>query len=313
MKTILTVLSVSLLTTACIKEIPLDKSSFEPELVINSLFTPDSVFVVYVHQTIPFDADNWQPILDARVEIRQKGQSGVILLTHEAGGRYEADNVRPRIGEVYTLFVEAGELGSATAIDTVPLFPVVTASEYQIGATFDQYGDAHTDIAFTFLNDTSHRLYWELLVVAGHSDYQGGSSMSIYLEPFIADPLISAEGYLDFYPKSFPFSNRHIDSTSYTLNLKMNPIVYSIESPGPTPFPSGFGEKAIILRATSQAYYQYKKAWTIHKDHQLTGDRVSDPLRLLFSGQPTRLYSNVNEAHGIFAAYTTTIKELKEK
>ena len=304
---------VFLFVCSCTKEIPFNTESFAPELVVNSLFTPDSVFAVYIHQTSPIDVQGWKAIVDAKVEIKKQGDPTRIPLSYLSNGRYENPDLSPQIGAVYELFVDAGTFGSAYAKDSVPNLPVVYKSEFSRGTTVDEYGDEHIDMDIGFINNLSKDLFWEMILVSDYNKQDEGSRIGVFFSPFLPDPIILAEGYLDFEPKSFIFSNQHIETERYLLKMKMNPYSYSLRSPSPTPFPGSSGRESLIFRSISQSYYDYQKAWIQHYYHQPNGARINDPLRLLFSGEPTRLYSNVEGAHGVFAAYTSLFRQMQEK
>lgn len=293
---------------SCTKEIALDESQFNPELVVNSILTPDSIFSVYVHQTSSLNQNVWRAIEDARVEIWPFSEEEPVKLTYTQGGKYIAENQFPVPGEVYTLKVYTNEFGLAHSIDTIPLRPFVNKAKKVLGETFDQYGDPHLDISFEFENDTSKSLFWELIHVL---DQRLNSDNTYFLGILrlieIPDPLILEEGYMDFDPKTFVFSNKLISSEKYFMKNKLHfgSVGWSTKSPViPLNYPQDF---AIIFRKISYSYYEYQKSWIRHRYNQPTSDRLDDILRLLFSTDPTPIYSNIEGAHGIFASYTSTV------
>jgi hypothetical protein len=206
--------------------------------------------------------------------------------------------------------VDAGALGQARAVDTVPPKPVVWGVEYRFGETSDSYGDPHTDIWFELGNHPEEAIFWELFVIIQSSSRAEGWQMSHMFMPAQADPVLLAEGDLEFNPKSYFFSNHIISETAYLFHQKQVNAVYTISGTGPPPIPGSI-RRAILLRRTSAAYYQHQKAWVRHHYHQPIGSRLDNYVQLLFGGEPTPLYSNVEGAHGVFAAFSTVVAEMK--
>ena len=296
----------------CTRELPFDKGQFRPELVINGLLSPDSVMAVYVHQTVPLDTGAWRAVPAARVVIYEQGQPEPVQLTYIGGGRYEADGVYPSIGGIYELRVDAGALGQAWAVDTVPPRPTVWEVEYAFTGIINQEDLPIGDFSMKLQNDLDRSAYWELTITAGNDNNLSGGlySMDIFSGVVVPDPVIAAEGYLEFNPFSFAFSNLLMDSLVYEFQMRMAGGGYRFLALEPSPFaPSLIRKPAIIMRRTSAAYYQHQKAWVRHHYQQPIGSRFDNYLQLLFGGEPTPLYSNVEGAHGVFAAFSTVVIE----
>lgn len=299
--------------SSCIQQIPFDTSQFEAELVVNGLLTPDSVMAVYVHATTPLGSVDWASVEDAVVFIRENISGDTTVLIHQGAGRYESNGQFPEIGGIYELNVHAGDLGKASAVDTMPRSPIVYGGNFESGTTFDSDGEPHLDVEIEFLNANSTPSFWELLIVTDYDNFPGASFMGLLFSPALPDPVLINEGDLDFLPKSYVFSNSLMDEGRYLFQMKLNQRVIRLAGLDQIPFPASYQNPATIFRQISQAYYLYQRAWIRHSYHQSTGARLQDPLQLLFSGEPTALYSNVEGAHGIFAAYTTTVSELQPK
>jgi hypothetical protein len=63
------------------------------------------------------------------------------------------------------------------------------------------------------------------------------------------------------------------------------------------------GDVYVVLRSVSRAYYQYRKSWTRHFYNQGTKGPGGDLNQLLFLGDPTRMYSNVNGGYGVMVGH----------
>ena len=296
------------LLLACTRELPFDRGQFQPELVVNGLLSPDSVMAVYVHQTVPLDTGAWRAVSGAEVLIYEAGQPEPVRLTHRGGGRYEADRVYPSIGGIYELRVNAGPLGQARAVDTVPPKPMVQGVEYKLLPTFDQDGLSHSEIKFDLFNPIDGRTYFDLWVIrrTGVSN-----SFTLATNMDLPDPVVQHAGCLDYRPTTFVFSNHLMTEEWYPFEARMGGRNYLYLN-GLSILPEEIRNKsAILLRRTSAAYYQHQKAWVRHHYQQPIGSRLDDYVQLLFGGEPTPLYSNVEGAHGVFAAFSTVVAEMK--
>jgi hypothetical protein len=271
---------------------------------------------VYVHQTVPLDTGAWRAVPGAEVLIYEAGQSEPVRLTHRGGGRYEADGVYPSIGGIYELRVDAGSLGQARAVDTVPPKPVVWGVESVFTGIMNQEGLPIGDFYMQVQNDLNRPAFWELTIISNNEDNLSGGiySMSIFSGVLVPDPVIAAEGYLEYQPFSFVFSNQLMDSSVYPFQMRMAGGGYRFEARDPSPFaPDLIRKPAILLRRSSAAYYQHQKAWVRHHYQQPIGSRLDNYVQLLFGGEPTPLYSNVEGAHGVFAAFSTVVVERKRR
>ncbi|GAB4415403.1 MAG: hypothetical protein OHK0039_24030 [Bacteroidia bacterium] len=299
---------------ACTRELPFDRGQFQPELVVNGLLSPDSVMAVYVHQTVPLDPGAWRAVSEAEVLIYEAGQNEPVRLTHRGGGRYEADGVYPSIGGIYELRVDARSLGQARAVDTVPPKPVVWGVEMTPTGIINQEDYPLVDFHMILENDLSQSVFWDLAIILRNEDNLSGGlySMNFFSGVVLPDPVIAVEGYLDVNPFSFVFSNQLMDSSIYSLQMRMAGLSYRFEARDLSPFaPDLIRKPAILLRRTSAAYYQHQKAWVRHHYQQPIGSRLDNYVQLLFGGEPTPLYSNVEGAHGVFAAFSTVVAEMK--
>ncbi|MCY4673839.1 MAG: DUF4249 family protein [Bacteroidetes bacterium] len=110
--------------TGCISPVELDFSgTYSPKVVVNSVFTPDSVWTVYLHQSIPYtDTVNREEhyILNADVSITD-GQGMTERLLHVEDGIYKSfQDLRPVPDTEYTLMIDAPSLIPVQAKSSAP-------------------------------------------------------------------------------------------------------------------------------------------------------------------------------------------------
>lgn len=118
------ILIVLSLLTGCISPVELDfPDSYSPKIVVNSVFTPDSVWTVYLQQSIPYaHTVNWEEhyILNAAVSVTD-GQGMTERLLHTVDGIYKSfKGLRPVQGTEYTLTVEAPSFTPVQAKSSAP-------------------------------------------------------------------------------------------------------------------------------------------------------------------------------------------------
>ena len=115
---------VLFLMTGCTSPVELDfPGSYSPKVVVNSVFTPDSVWTVYLQQSIPYaDTINWeeQYILNADVSITD-GHGMTERLLHVEDGIYKSfQNLHPVPDTEYTLMVDAPSFVPVQAKSSAP-------------------------------------------------------------------------------------------------------------------------------------------------------------------------------------------------
>lgn len=110
--------------TGCISPVELDfPDSYSSKIVVNSVFTPDSAWTVYLQQSIPYaHTVNWEEhyILNAAVSVTD-GQEMTESLLHTVDGIYKSfQGLRPVPGTEYTLTVEAPSFTPVQAKSSAP-------------------------------------------------------------------------------------------------------------------------------------------------------------------------------------------------
>ncbi len=118
------ILAVLFLLTGCTSPVDLDfPSSYSPKVVVNSVFTPDSIWTVYLQQSTPYtDTINWEDhyILNADVSITD-GRGMTEPLHHVEDGIYKSfQGLRPIPDTEYTLIVDAPSFVPVQAKSSAP-------------------------------------------------------------------------------------------------------------------------------------------------------------------------------------------------
>ncbi|MDO1449761.1 DUF4249 domain-containing protein [Rhodocytophaga aerolata] len=254
-----------LLLPACEKEIDLAISG-QPQLVVNSLFTPDSLWSVHVSKSVPVVSPNPpSPVNDATIQLFE---DGVLLeeLTRGVNGLYTSTTHKPMVGKTYELQVRDQALGQATARERMEVEKV-----------------AIVDARYVAVRDAKHEYPVSVKVKdpAGVSNfyvvkvYGVEEKGDIYIADTRSDDLAASSKEASI--TGIGFSDALFDGKEYSLQLK---LFY------------GYPKLIIELQNVSPAYYQY------HYTQQLQGKNTNDPF-----STPTEVYTNISQGLGIFASY----------
>lgn len=176
---------------------------------------------------------------------------------------------------------------------------------------FDEYGDPLSEYKIQFSDPGDVKNYYELFLFA----YAENNS-SILSNEFLreTDPVILAEGLEDFNNNSFLFSDNLFNGGFYEMRL-----IFENASYGGTPVDIDVEplKTFALLRTISPEYYNYRKNWIKHRHHQQTQPSLvlPDPIlddfvNFLFRGDVQAMETNIQNGHGIFAGYSTSIREV---
>ncbi len=128
-------LLIATLTHSCIKEIGLRPSATGNALVVNALFSPDSLLQVNVSQVAGILDDGFVFIENAQVEWWE-GEEQVETLPYIGNGNYRASRT-PSAYLPNKIIVSAPGFTAVSAMDSIPFLPVVKDARYTFGKTFD--------------------------------------------------------------------------------------------------------------------------------------------------------------------------------
>lgn len=290
-----------LLLTSCIKEIPLDETSFTPRLVVNSIICPDSIIKVQVSKTVMITDTGKRIIDNANVSLYKDGVFYSNLANIDSG--YYVFGTYPEKGRLYEIKANAPGFNPVSATEVIPEKTEIISCSFKgpIAAIDPTIGDEMGDINIVFKDNASVKNYYELVFYwlnNGIKDY-----ISIY-NVYQDIPVLKNEGDIDYEPSSIFFSDELFNGKEYSLNIKMY-MPFS-RSGNNWEIIEPHGKLYVILRTTSYNYYKYRKLWTRHRHNQNQGlDYYQD----LFRGEPITMFTNVTNGNGIFAGYSQDVEE----
>lgn len=290
---------------SCIDQISADLPAPPKVLVVNSVLTPDSAFRVQVSRVASTVDSSSRLLASANVYLLVPGR-GAELLRNQGRGLYGSPT-QPASGVPYTLRAEVNGYPAVSATDTVPVAVPIREAWYSYPTGTDRNNELLGTIVVRFDDPGQTANFYE--IAAFQVDDLGPDRIPRQSQDFVLDPrgnaALAAEGDAEFQPGSLVFSDQLFNGQPFELRASFSPSSRRAGSiiNGQTVPPQVNGEVRVVLRSVSRAYYQYRKSWTRHFYNQGTKGLGGDLNQLLFLGEPTRMYSNVNEGYGVVVGY----------
>lgn len=304
--------TLALVLPGCVDEISADLPAPPNVLVMNSILMPDSVFRVQVSRVTSTVDSSSRLLSSARVYLLTPGR-GEELLRNQGRGLYTSAN-RPASGVPYTLRAEADGYPDASATDTVPAAVYIREGWHSYPTGTNRDNELLGTIVVRFDDPAQTANFYEITAYQQQAGGQGqGYNRS---QDFVLDArgnaALAAEGDAEFDPGSLVFSDRLFNGQGFELRASFAPFgrIGGGTINGQYVGPRVSGDVYVVLRSVSRAYYQYRKSWTRHFYNQGTKGPGGDLNQLLFLGDPTRMYSNVNPGYGVVVGRAQEVRVL---
>ena len=279
---------VFLTLSSCIDQISADLPAPPKKLVVNSILTPDSVFLVQVSRVTSATDASSRLLSSAQVSLFAAG--GPVEVLHNRGNGLYAATTNPTNGTPYTLRVAAPDYPSVSATDTVPAQVPIREAWFSYPTSTDRNNELLGTIVVRLDDPAPTANFYEI------SAYQ--ESQFLILDAR-GNAALTAEDESGLNPKSLVFSDRLFNGRRFELRASFLPHSHGGGSGGPTTRPP-----RLVVRSVSRAYYQYRKSWTRHLYNQGSKGDTYDLTQLLFLGDPSTMYSNVDGGYGVVVGYT---------
>lgn len=261
-----------LILSACITDANISPPSKpEPQLVLNSWFSPDRPWFLYLSELREEQDSITSWVADARILLYENEVLiDSFLWTRE--GKYTC-STQAIAGNTYKVHVESVGFPDLWAEEVVPDKVIVEEADYVFS----------TNEAHVIFTDPANQVNF----------YEVGPPFS--QEP---DPVILAEGYASYLAFGNFFADNLIEGQTYTFVAKQN-LTFGGGDPD-----RYFEDCRSVpcyanLRNISENMYLFHKTWIQH-GFNLTAYGVFD---LPYISEPLNVHSNVSGGLGIFAAY----------
>lgn len=304
---LLPIIILIILFSSCIKKIDYLDTSQDSRLVVSCLFTPDSLFKVYVSSTGGIFDEIYQ-IEDASVEIWTKNIP--VEQLQYVDSFYISENLKPVVGQEYTLKVSASGFPDIQATDKIPNSAEIVETFYNSNTEYDYYYNLpYTGTSITFIDNKNVNNYYEIIYLEqyfSNVEYDtllvvdSNSANLSYIQTSTDDIVVLDEKLQKYRQNLIYFSDKKILSEEYTMNIKLISEILLDD----------FRRNLFVdFRTISYNYYMYRKKLAEHLYGQATPiDNLN--LDFIFSSEPTEMYSNVIGGYGIFAGYSQNFQQV---
>lgn len=292
---------------SCRKEFIIDYPPLPKKLVVNCLFTPDSVFNIQVSK-LHYPDDTTDAIINnAEVILYENGYLFETLSYNSIEKSYISIK-RPKSGNTYLVKVKANGFPSVVASDKVPDSIRIDSANVYISAYYDSWEERNLDIVkLYFKEDTSKDNYYEIISLKDENPEPPPHYYSFPYGITSIDPVISAEGILDQskYLPVLSFSDKLLNENA---EITFMPF---LQLGGWGVSPSSY----TVLRNISKNYYLFRKKWFkfLQTNGLIQPDGIAQWSNMSFVPNPADAYTNIENGLGIFASYTETIKLMNVK
>lgn len=289
------------LLIGCTKEISVDIPQSREVTVVNSVFLPDSTFIVSLTKTQGiFDNSQVEPISNAEVQLYQNGTIADTLIFEN--GLFVSD-IRATVAKDYRLRVAISGLEDIEAMDRIPLLPELIGTSFRDSVYAGSEGDVWSQASITISDRPNEANYYELIIKQNYRDSKtidvansifGTASVPVIYDFETNDLVLVNEGQLGFFSFTNPvFSDKLFDGQTYTMKVNYGPKILFSESDG------DFNnyDFVVVLRSISENYYNHRKSLTAHLENQESD--IWDG-----TGEPVQMFTNIENGYGIFAGYS---------
>ncbi|HEY0743900.1 MAG TPA: DUF4249 domain-containing protein [Chryseosolibacter sp.] len=263
-------------------DIPIEKN----QIVVNSFFTPDSVWKAKVSLSRHIlDQADYRYITNANVVIYD-GEIPFDTLQHDSLGYYRSNKSGPQPSQSYTIRVNAPGYSIAESSSSCPTAVAAEFSEPQV--TVGEFQETLHNFSITF-TDPPGKNFYQVMAIAEYryTNPQTGQGYVNRFNPYIYsdDPGIDAEEIEN--SEGFFFPDALFNEEQFTINVKMSTHNWW-GATTPTKY-------RIYFRSLSEDYYRYKTSSALQ--NYASGDPFA---------QPVKVYSNIQNGFGVFAGYSQT-------
>lgn len=276
----------------CEKEIPFEADTEKPKLVLNSLFTTDSVWAVHLSSSRSvLDNNDLGPVAGAAVIIQDDAGNTLSSLTYQGDGLYAADSLRPVPNQTYVVQAAASGFDPISASDAIP--GAVQIISLDTTFTYTQDSTLNLDIAVTFADPGGVENYYmiELWQTFTYVELGDTETFTYPVGLTTTDPNVDQEGGFD---NTFPYilmRDANFDGQNYRLEFTVEGFFFDKDL-APT--------ANLNLLSSSAAFYNYRRSFFAYQN--VDGNPFA---------QPVQVFSNVDGGFGIFAGGVREIWEIE--
>jgi len=283
-----------LLIVSCTKRIEFNQDQIEEKIVVNSLFTEDSLWNAHIsHSRSILDTSQHNFLDNAIVSIFDESNNLVTTLDHISDGFYQSSSVTPIANETYRIEVDAPGFNSVSASNAIPTqVPIVNVDTV---SSYNSEGDPIMLVSMNFTDPPGVSNYYmiEMQYIFDMSQWGWGDDKERgRLEISCSDPNIETVNSFSFLGVDNAYNylllkDDQFDGQDYTLEFY---VINWAE------FKDEQLEGEIRLMNTSEEFFNYRKSYEIYET------ALNNPF-----SQPVQVFSNINGGMGVFAGGTLNV------
>ena len=289
-------LPIILLFSACEKtEDIVDFPVKDPELVVNSMFTPGENFEFQVSRSLSvLDNADLGNLSGATIYLYEDGNL-IDTITEQNSNEWYFSDKTPVLGKTYAIKVYHQGYNYLEAEDVVPApvsigqlsYIVKDSSTYYDDYSGESYGNCTFDLTVNFNDPESSENYY---LFSGYSysidDYYGDT-----LKDNISfDEKEGEDAFVEVYSsEGLIFSDKYFNGKSFSFTVEVEDWNFST---GKIYF--------FVLNSLSRDAYLYKKSLAMYEDAHNN-----------FFSEPVQVYNNIENGYGIFAGFSSTTDSIK--
>ncbi|WP_107040342.1 DUF4249 domain-containing protein [Brumimicrobium mesophilum] len=279
-------LILSTFLSSCIKEVNLNLDKLPQKVVVNGLICPDSLFKVHVTLTSTMQGEK-ELIDNATIKVFKDGVY-FSTLGFIGDGWYQGYYATPEIN--YKIEVNVPGFETVWAETSIPKYPDIIDAYYEkANSTPDEIGYFHVKTTIIFQDNPNQHNYYQTERVYTFSD-----------QPKEIDASLLTDSELDYNPPFLFFSDALFNGEIKSLTAMGGGSISQSLGGGTTYYQSDYTRE---FGPVSKEYYLGIRSWTQHYYNQSNSSGINDPFIVLFKGEPTEMYSNVQGGYGVFAGY----------
>tara|TARA_B100001758_G_scaffold245166_1_gene257723 strand:+ start:540 stop:1475 length:936 start_codon:yes stop_codon:yes gene_type:complete len=293
MKHILFSISVLSIVFSCTKQIDFTADQIQEKIVVNSLFTEDSLWNAHIsHSRSVLDNSPHNFLDNATVSVFDESNNLVTTLNHVSDGFYQSSTATPIANETYRLEVDAPGYNSVSATNSIPTeVPIINVDTI---STEDSEGNPVLQVTMNFTDPGGVSNYYmlEMQYVLDYSQWGFDEEERGRLEITCNDPNIESVNSFSFLGEENAYNylllkDDQFDGQNYTLRF------YVINW-------ADFKEidltGEIRLMNTSEEFFNYRKSYEVYEN------AINNPF-----SQPVQVFSNIVGGMGVFAGGTLNV------
>lgn len=289
-----TILFFIILFASCTLVVDVDIPIQEAKLIVNSLFTPDSVWQVEITDSRNILDDTHFIVREVdEIVIFDEFENIVATLSSNGFGVYRSDK-KPEHGKTYSVRIKSEGKKVLTARGIIPESISISSVKIDTVLVNHEYGTTQNLVLEVKFKDPAEEVNYYRFDLIVKQAYE-------YYNPQTQELVKDTSRWVYFLQVDTPSLLEDNYSHSIISDAKFNGREVSIRFKPIHGLLGGNTKLDFISRNFSEEYYKYSTTL------ELQNNTREDPF-----AQPVKVFSNINNGLGIFAGYSSTFHSINK-